>query len=314
MTWKLLESSGRNYFVDYMRINLFDALYIFKFFYRIVYMNEKYEDAYKTKNHFSFGKNWQKFLESLDDEKINEAKKSLVDFLGGENKIRGKTFVDIGCGSGLFSLAAFLLGASRVVSVDIDDFSLECAKFLKEKHGSPKNWKIRKVSALDEDFIKELGAFDVVYSWGVLHHTGDMWRAIGNALTIVKSDGVFYIAIYNKNERYVFEGTSRLWVLLKQTYNKSGGLMKRGMEAVYILYFFLGLVLHGINPFAYVRKYTSLRGMDFYTDIRDWLGGYPYEFASINEMKYFFSKNNFECENVKEVRSLGCNEFLFQVK
>ncbi len=139
-----------------------------------------------------------------------------------------------------------------------------------------------------------------------------MWRAIENVLTTVKSDGIFYIAIYNKNERYVFEGTSRLWVSLKRIYNKSGYLIKKAMEFVYSAYFFLGLISYGVNPFSYVKKYTSLRGMDFYTDIRDWLGGYPYEFASVDEVKSFFSKHNLECEKTKEVRSIGCNELLFR--
>lgn len=273
-----------------------------------------YESSYQDKNHFSFGKNWSIFLKSLDEDKISEAKQSLSDFFGGSEKISGKTFVDVGSGSGLFSLSAYRLGASRVLSVDIDDFSLECTKHLCKNEGAPKNWIIQKGSALDDGFIRSLGEHDIVYSWGVLHHTGNMWKAIENTMSLVKSGGVFYIAIYNKNEKYILEGTSTLWVKLKKIYNSHGSCMKKIMEAFYIAYYFSGLLAHGINPVSYVKKYATLRGMDFFTDIKDWLGGYPYEFASVQEIDDFFSKRGFELKRVQEVRSLGCNEFLFERK
>lgn len=273
-------------------------------------MEEVYEDAYTRNDHFSFGKNWINFLKSLDKRKIQEAEKSLTKFLG-EDDISGKSFVDIGCGSGLFSLAAYDLGVERLVSVDIDDSSLKCAEYLRKKRNVPENWNIKKGSALDSAFIGSLGQFDVVYSWGVLHHTGDMWRAIENSIQTVRTGGLFYIALYNKNTKYRLEGTSDIWVKLKKIYNSYGTIVKRFMEAIYLAYFFIGLLLHGINPVSYVKRYDALRGMDFFTDIRDWLGGYPYEFASVDEVKEFFATRGFECRKVKDARSLGCNEFLF---
>lgn len=273
--------------------------------------NEIYESSYQNTNHFSFGRNWKKFLESLNDRKVQEAKESLLDFLGDKESIKGRSFVDIGCGSGLFSYAAYKLGAARVVSVDVDEFSVACAEYLKEKEGNPTNWEIKKGSALSEEFIRSLGKFDIVYSWGVLHHTGDMWRAVDNVVSLVDQEGVFYLALYNKNEKHVFEGTSDLWVKLKRVYNSNGRITKKAMEAVYTTYHFLGMIFHGINPFSYVRNYVALRGMDFFTDIRDWLGGYPYEFASVSEVKYFLERSGLKCRKVREVRSIGCNEYLF---
>ncbi len=273
---------------------------------------EKYEDTYKTENHFSFGKNWKRFLESLDDEKINEAKKSLVDFLGGEDKIRGKTFVDIGCGSGLFSLAAFLLGASRVVSVDVDDFSLECAKFLNKKHGNPKNWEIKKGSALDKSFIKELGVFDIVYSWGVLHHTGDMWKAIENVSAVVSEGGIFFLAIYNKFTISFYGGTSDTWVKIKRFYNQSPSIVKSIFNVGYIAYILFLRLLLLKNPILYVRNYKTFRGMSFYTDIKDWLGGYPYEFAAPDEITNFLGERKLYCYKMIFRNGTGCNEYLFK--
>lgn len=271
-----------------------------------------YEDIYNKKNNFSFGKNWQKFLVNLNEERIEEAKKSLVDFLGGEEKIKGKTFMDIGCGSGLFSLAAYKLGASSVVSVDVDDFSVSCANYLNEKEGKPSNWIIKKGSALDREFINSLGKFDIVYSWGVLHHTGDMYSAFDNVVKLVDNKGIFYLAIYNNNIKYKLEGSSYFWVREKKIYNNSNFFIKKMIETVYIFYYVIGLIVNFKNPIEYIGNYSSLRGMSFYTDIKDWLGGYPYEFATTEEIINYFKKHNLICKKNNPARSIGCNEFFLE--
>lgn len=273
---------------------------------------EKYESIYKKVRSFSFGKNWQDFLKALDDERIENAKISLVDFLGGEEKIKDKTFVDIGCGSGLFSLAAYKLGAAKVVSVDVDEFSIACVKHLKEKNGNSQNWEIKQGSALDEDFIKSLGQFDIVYSWGVLHHTGDMYSALNNASIMINPQGVFYLAIYNRNKNRLKEGTSNLWVKLKRTYNGSGAVTKKLMAYLYIAYFFVGLLILFKNPLKYIRGYKSNRGMNWRNDIIDWLGGYPYEFAGPDEIVNFFGKKDILCKKINYREGIGCSEYFLK--
>ena len=159
--------------------------------------NNKFE---KKKNNinkiisFSFGKNWQNYLKILNKENILIAKKSLIDFLGN---VENKTFIDVGCGSGLFSYLMYTLGAKEIISIDVDPFSVECAKFLKNIVKNPNNWKIYQGSILDKDFISQFGKYDIVYSWGVLHHTGEMWEAIRNICSFVKDDGLLFIAIYS---------------------------------------------------------------------------------------------------------------------
>lgn len=273
--------------------------------------NELYERSYRDERHFSFGKNWQNFLRSLNTERIENAKKSLSTFLGGTESITGKTFVDIGCGSGLFSLAAYRLGAQRVVSVDIDDFSLSCVKHLHKKENSPKNWEIISGSALDEKFLESLGTFDIVYSWGVLHHTGDMYQALENIIVLTHPKSKLYIALYNDNQR-ILEGSSNFWVKAKKLYNRSSSLEKRLFEAIYTIYYIIGLTANFVNPISYIKNYQSLRGMNFMTDIKDWLGGYPYEYATTEEIIEFFAKKGFDCEKTVRARSIGCNEFLLK--
>lgn len=272
---------------------------------------ELYESTYSERKHFSFGKNWQAFLTTLNEERIENAKKSLVDFLGGEANIRGKSFVDVGCGSGLFSFAAVLLGASRVVSIDVDKFSIECVRHLCEKLNNPAHWEIKEGSALDKDFIGNLGTFDIVYSWGVLHHTGNMYAALGNVTQLIVPKGVFYLAIYNRNRTRLREGTSEFWVKMKRFYNSAGSIEKKIITYLYIAYFIVGLVVLGRNPIAYIKTYKSNRGMNWYNDIVDWLGGYPYEFARPDEMVNFFGKREFVCKKMIYRDGIGCSEYLF---
>ncbi len=273
--------------------------------------NELYETTYKDQGHFSFGKNWQNFLKKINKEKIKEAEQSLVEFLGGYENIKDKTFLDIGCGSGLFSLAAHQLGAKQVVSVDADQFSVACTKYLHTKAGSQTNWKIHHGSVLDKKFLATLGTFDIVYSWGVLHHTGNMYEAFSAIIPTINHHGKLYIAIYNDNKR-ILEGTSSFWRKLKKFYNQSSKLTQSIILYTYTCYYLCGLILHGINPFIYAKNYKSLRGMDFTTDIQDWIGGYPYEFASSEEIISYFQKLGFTCEKSNPARSIGCNEFLFK--
>src|SRR6185369_16358388 len=270
-----------------------------------------YEESYKDRNHFSFGKNWLNFLKTLNDKKIEEAEKSVEGFFGGRDKVAGKTFVDIGCGSGLFSLAAYRLGAAKVVSVDIDDFSVACAKYLKEKYEGSDCWQIAQGSALNSDFIQSLGKFDLVYSWGVLHHTGNMYEALKNVSRLLSENGMLYLAIYNRFNTSWRGGTSLTWLRIKRIYNNSGVIIKRLMAFVYILYSFIMMFVRFQLPYSYIRNYKNKRGMSWYCDILDWIGGYPYEYASIEEMINFFSENNMYAKKVREADGLGCNEFLF---
>ncbi|OGE29025.1 hypothetical protein A2772_01970 [Candidatus Daviesbacteria bacterium RIFCSPHIGHO2_01_FULL_38_8b] len=270
---------------------------------------ELYEKNYKDSRHFSFGKNWQSFLKTLNEGRIREAEKSLISFLGDKENITGKTFVDIGCGSGLFSLAAYLLGAKKIISVDIDDTSVACTRYLHEKNGKPEQWEIRTGSALNQEFLKSLGTFDIVYSWGVLHHTGNMYQALENITALVASEGKLYVALYNDNQRFM-EGTSNFWLKVKKRYNKSSWFEKKIAETLYTLYYVLGLMFNLINPFTYIKNYSSLRGMNFMTDIKDWIGGYPYEFATPGKIVHYFKKRGFVCVRHTKARSIGCNEFL----
>jgi 2-polyprenyl-6-hydroxyphenyl methylase/3-demethylubiquinone-9 3-methyltransferase len=268
------------------------------------------KDIEKEKR-FGFGKNWQAYLPLVDDAQIARAKESLTSFLGVSD-LKGKTFLDIGSGSGLFSYAAFLLGAKEVVSFDFDEFSVAATKSLKAKAGDPANWRVEQGSALDEAYLETLGSFDIVYSWGVLHYTGAMWDAIRNTSNLVAPNGQYYIALYNNVEGRL---GSKFWLAVKKKYNYGSAFTRKCIESIYtFVYFFMAPLLRFQNPFRVMHEYGKERGMDYRRDVVDWVGGYPYEYASPGELFAFMKVNSpsFVLTNLKTVGNIGNNWFVFK--
>ena len=232
---------------------------------------------------FSFGKNWQKFVErNFSEERVGISRAHILDFLGLPG-LAGKYFLDIGCGSGLHSLAAFRSGAGRIVGIDVDPFSVETSERIREMSGAPPDWEVLCGSILDDAFVAKIEPADIVYSWGVLHHTGNLWKAVRNAASLVKPGGLFYIAVYEKTEK------SDRSIALKKEYNRASSLRKRAMELSYVFRnFFVGRApWHMLESIRYMKDYRKTRGMEFWTDIRDWLGGWPYEPATPEEVVSF---------------------------
>lgn len=261
---------------------------------------------------FQFGANWRWFLDSLTPERIAEAERSLREMLNCRD-FRGKRFLDVGSGSGLFSLAAYRLGA-QVHSFDFDPQSVGCTMSLREKFSADDaRWHVEAGSALDANYLAGLGQFDVVYAWGVLHHTGDMWRALANMVSLVAPGGQLFLAIYNHQPLWTPPIT-----LLKRTYVASPRPAKFVLASASMAFHATGGLVKDLirlrNPIARYRHYDRLRGMSWWHDQLDWVGGYPFETARPAEIVSFYEQRGFQIERLELCRrgSSGCNQFVFR--
>ncbi len=260
---------------------------------------------------FAFGANWARFLTRLNDDRITEAEKSLQQRLEVRD-LTGKRFLDIGSGSGLFSLAARRLGA-QVHSFDYDPQSVACTEALRQRY-YPQDlpsleagrgegyWQVETGSALDKNYLNQLGGFEVVYSWGVLHHTGAMWEALENVAPLVAPGGQLFIAIYN-DQGWI----SRYWTLVKRGYN-ANAVLRLLIIAAHLPYLFgLRFLLRALTG-----RLKLDRGMSLWHDMLDWLGGYPFEVATPKQVENFYRERGFTLRWLKDCgRRHGCNEYVF---
>ena len=264
------------------------------------------------KERFHFGSNWKEFLLVLNDERIELAERSLLQMLG-LNDLSNIRFLDIGSGSGLFSLAARRLGAV-VHSFDYDPESVACTTELKNRfYPDDSDWIVEQGSVLDREYLMRFGQYDIVYSWGVLHHTGSMWEAVENAVSLVLPGGTFFIALYNHQQIM-----SPIWTRVKKIYN----WLPKGLRWIVVLPSLLWIwgprmvfdLLRG-KPFYTWRNYAShsVRGMSAWRDLIDWVGGYPFEVAKPDEVLDFFRVRGFNLVKLVSCGGkLGCNQFIFR--
>lgn len=272
----------------------------------------KHEDLLLQENHFSFGKNWQDFATKINEDRIAQVMSDLSR-LTGRDRLDGLRFLDIGCGSGLHALAAHRLGAREVVGTDIDPDSVAASRNTFARFASIANARFETTTVFDMT-PEAFGTFDIVYSWGVLHHTGDMNRAIAIAVALVMPDGEFLVALYKKTP---FCG---IWRVIKRRYSRASTATQRRFCSAYVALTKIAKRVRGVNFGDYVANYGRMRGMDFHNDVHDWMGGYPYQSISPEECRELLKGLGFAVTRefvqrpgryLPGLLGTGCDEYAF---
>lgn len=262
---------------------------------------------------FAFGANWKKFNKIVDSQSIAYAV-SCISQLVDSDKIQNKEVLDIGSGSGINALAFLRLGAKKVTCFDVDLDSVEATQSILQTYYPDKaSWKVFQGDILDVD-PGEIGRYDLVYSWGVLHHTGNLHKAIENASTLCKSHGLMILALYRRTRLDSF------WRFEKRIYLQSNLLIRSIIESIYVITYLSASLIRGRNIIKFVINYKTQRGMNFLVDIRDWLGGYPFETIQDSNLIEILRSLGFELEKAKigkanlGIFGSGCDEFVFRKK
>ena len=262
-------------------------------------------------SHFAFGENWASYAKSVDTRQIDEAIAGLRKLLG-DYDLAGKRFLDIGCGSGIHSVAASCLGASEVVAVDLDAEAVGTTKALLERFARNSRWRVEPISVFDLE-PEVLGTFSVVYSWGVLHHTGNMNLAIRKATAMVADGGRFLFALYYRTWMCPF------WKMEKRWYSRASKPAQSLARGLYVTLHVMRLWAAGRSFREHVDHYhKNRRGMDFYHDVHDWLGGYPYESISSDEVEALMRqvrmarvRSFVKQGSIVGIFGSGCNEYAY---
>ena len=277
-------------------------------------MEKKFETMSDSEGKFSFGINWTDFAKNKVDENIvsthvNDALGHLLRMPGflSAKPLEGKRVIDIGCGSGLSSLSFYENGCRDITSFDVNEDSIKATNIIKERFCNDESnlkWSIKEGSILDENLVSDLRSqekYDLVYSWGVLHHTGDMRKAIDNTLSLCQSGSILWMALYIKVDQPDGEEIYQNDLKLKIKFNEASEETKKEMIVSRLKKVF------GNNPATWTRPYDN-RGMTPINDVTDWLGGYPYEVARAKDIKRLLEANGFsEIEVLNENRASGTN-------
>jgi hypothetical protein len=175
------------------------------------------------------------------------------------------------------------------------------------------DWTIDQGSVLDPDYLHTLGEWDIVYSWGVLHHTGAMWQALENVSSLVRPGGTLFIAIYN-HQRVM----TPVWTWVKRAYNRLPPGLRWTVLGPALVWLWAPRTIYDLlrgKPFYTWRHYAerSARGMSAWRDLVDWVGGYPFEVAKPEQIFHFYRDRGFVLrEMVTCGGRLGCNEFVLR--
>lgn len=197
-----------------------------------------------------------------------------IEFLNkliGRDNIENKIVLDAGCGTGIAAISFKKLGANKVIGIDISKKSLLTAKKLAEEAGV-------KLKFITGDLLNLplKGNFDIIHSFGALHHTGDTKGAFANLINLLGENGQFYLALYWRTRlTFLHQFIRKILRLLPES----------AWEPISKF----------ITKFMVGKKKTQ-RGFDGYGEALDWLCVPHRDHYRPEEIKKWFKEYNMQSE------------------
>jgi SAM-dependent methyltransferase len=124
-----------------------------------------------------------------------------------EQEYRNRRILDCGCGTGEFT-CWYAAQGNHVTAVDLSGPSLEQAKVYAEQYDLSDQIDFVRMSVLDLEFADD--SFDLVYSYGVLHHTPDPARGFKNMVRVCKPGGIIIVSVYSRYSRFIHRQKQRV--------------------------------------------------------------------------------------------------------
>jgi 2-polyprenyl-6-hydroxyphenyl methylase/3-demethylubiquinone-9 3-methyltransferase len=212
--------------------------------------------------------------------------------------VKGKNVLDGGSGSGMVSVGFALLGAN-VTGVDITPQCVENGKRNAERFGVQCRFFCKDLTDLD------LGneRFDIVYSWGVIHHSEDARKSFSNLAKHLKPGGEMVLAVYLKTYLSGFWNFSRVFYQkapkwFQSIFRESGSCFLNGVDF--------------IKKLIFGKSRYMLRGTNNKELINDWFGVPHRTFHSYDEVFQWFRENglNYKLVNPATGRFKSTSNFV----
>lgn len=216
------------------------------------------------------------------------------------DEVKGKSVLDSGCGTGIFSIIFAKNGAGQVTGIDISPGSLGTAEGLKQKFGLS-NARFEQQDMLHLPYPD--ACFDIVWAWGTVHHTTDPLGAIDGLIRVLKPGGSILLAIYKK--------TKVTWIheAIRKTLVRTP---RRSWNALAKIMAFFGTPI----VWTFKRREKARQGETLSELILDWYFVPIRHYYKPDEIRTFLEGKGFKIENylAHSGRFNSSSNFIFKAR
>ena len=195
----------------------------------------------------------REYFDAIEDYRYNSDAPWLKDAVGFDH-FQNKRLLEVGFGTGT-DLLQFARAGAVVTGVDITPRSIEIARRRFDVYGQRGEFLIgdgENLSFPDE-------SFDVVYSFGVLHHTPDTQRAIREVHRVLRPGGKAIVMLYHRSSLFYWGGLALKRGILQ------GKLLRHSMAEIMSLH----VEYSAADARPLVKAYTRAEARRLFSDFSD---------------------------------------------